>query len=208
MLENNYNIQVLFNRGVEVSIQTEEQKIFLIEVYEHFAGDTSPRIIDTTIISSNDYNYLLYRNWHGNFSVKVYDWNDNIRLVYSKELNLFNKSVLFVTHELDAEEQKTWWDLANKMAKRYGFMFTMVKNNEDYNQYDYYRVYHLGRFVSDAPHTLHEFPLYNRQIWRKYFNEFNPRNWDGLSSTDIFNDITGISENTYNEKFVIKSMYL
>jgi len=208
MQKNNYNIQIDFTRGVSCKINSDENRLFLVEIYEKLANDSIPRILESSLVFSNQEAFQVYRNWHGNYHVKVYDWNNGIRLVHTEDFNYFNKKVLFVAHTLNDDEFNLWLKMALDFSNKQGFSFNFARKSDNPSEENYNRVYHIGRFISTQPMTLHEWPLFNRQIWRRYFNEFNPRDWSTQTSEEIFNDIVGISENKNGETFTIKSMYL
>ena len=195
----NYKFDINFLDGVYVNIQDSNDEVLYVQILEYFKNESAPRIFDSLNMMGGDTKHM-YRPWYGNWEVNIHKWDDDegIVKIHTERYNEFGKNVLFVLFAETDAEYNTWVSMIHRLGNARGFVPTILEGGSEYNSNNFYRIYEIGRFDQVTSGLQQGYPNNMWASWRYFWSWAQPRNWNLLSSEEIFNDIVGITESSPN----------
>lgn len=206
---NNEKIKLNFHEGIKVFVEGPEI-YYLVEINEYKKNSDSPVFVDSYHITTKEgfgYSnfYHLPIEFFFDFEVNIYKFSDDFGLtkIFSHRYNDRGQLIKFILDTNSFDEGKLWVNEIAKFQKQRGCNIVLETQFEQLSNHfntkyltkslDFYKIYRIGRFPKSSNDWRTRDPRKEGYIWYGYGKTFwsyqHPRNWNGLSSQEIINDI-------------------
>lgn len=206
---NNEKIRLNFHEGIKVYVEGPEN-YYLVEINEYKKNSDSPVFVDSYHITTKEglgYSrfYSLPIEFFFDFEINVYKFTDDVGLtkIFSHRYNDRGKLLKFVLDTKSHDEAMLWTKKISEFQKRRGCDIVLETKFENLSNFfntkyltkslDYYKIYRIGRFPKASTDWRTLDPRKEGMIWYGYWKTFwsyqHPRNWNGLTSQEIIDDI-------------------
>jgi hypothetical protein len=208
---NKEQIDIRLNPYIYVNVLGPDP-LYYVELREYINNEEESRLIEGHHFNKNgayvqSLNFSFFGEFYGDYEISVYKFVKNVGLqkIHTHRYNDCGKLVEFYLETNSIDDANTWVESILEYQKKHG---CIVKLNSSFdelnNRFEYdptlpiYKTYNIGRFekTSTDYKTLGETRKHGN-IWFGYWKVFwsyqHPRNWRGLSSKNISDDILGLT---------------
>ncbi len=208
---NKEQIDIRLNPYIYVNVLGPDQ-LYYVELREYINNEEESRLIEGHHFNKNgayvqSLNFSFFGEFYGDYEILVYKFVKNVGLqkIHTHRYNDCGKLVEFYLETNSIDDANTWVESILEYQKKHG---CIVKLNSSFdelnNQFEYdstlpiYKTYNIGRFekTSTDYKTLGETRKHGNiwfGNWKVFWSYQHPRNWKGLSSKNISDDILGLS---------------
>lgn len=208
---NKEQIDIRLNPYIYVNVLGPDQ-LYYVELREYINNEEESRLIEGHHFNKNgayvqSLNFSFFGEFYGDYEISVYKFVKNVGLqkIHTHRYNDCGKLVEFYLETNSIDDANTWVESILEYQKKHG---CIVKLNSSFdelnNQFEYdstlpiYKTYNIGRFekTSTDYKTLGESRKHGNiwfGNWKVFWSYQHPRNWKGLSSKNISDDILGLS---------------
>jgi hypothetical protein len=186
--------------------------LYYVELREYINNEEESRLIEGHHFNKNgayvqSLNFSFFGEFYGDYEISVYKFVKNVGLqkIHTHRYNDCGKLVEFYLETNSIDDANTWVESILEYQKKHG---CIVKLNSSFdelnNRFEYdptlpiYKTYNIGRFekTSTDYKTLGETRKHGNiwfGNWKVFWSYQHPRNWKGLSSKNISDDILGLT---------------
>jgi hypothetical protein len=208
---NKEQIDIRLNPYIYVNVLGPDP-LYYVELREYINNEEESRLIEGHHLNKNgayvqSLNFSFFGEFYGDYEISVYKFVKNVGLqkIHTHRYNDCGKLVEFYLETNSIDDANTWVESILEYQKKHG---CIVKLNSSFdelnNRFEYdptlpiYKTYNIGRFekTSTDYKTLGETRKHGNiwfGNWKVFWSYQHPRNWKGLSSKNISDDILGLT---------------
>jgi hypothetical protein len=207
---NNEQIVINFNPNIYVNVLGPEH-LYYVELREYVKDNNESRFVEAFHFNRNThtvkaYDFFYYGEFYGDYEISVFKFVKNIGLqkIYSHRYNDCGRLVEFNLVTDNIEDAKIWTKSIDNYQKKHGCIVKINSKFDDINNlYETkkfsspYKIYNIGRFpkISTDFKSVGETRKHGKiwfGHWKVFWSYQHPRNWEGLSTKEISDDILGL----------------
>lgn len=189
------------------------EELYHVELREYPNGEDQSRVIDAFRITAGKNKFwreefMVPIEFYMDFEISVSKFHHTygMKKIFTHRFNDYSKLVRFNLKSESREEVEVWLDRIKLYQEVHGCEIFVESKFDDVNkkfssyyrtyEIDFYKTYNIGRF----PKSSNDFRTMDMRmeglIWfgnfKKFWSYQHPRNWNGLSSQEIIDDILGL----------------
>lgn len=203
-----------------------DNEVFLVQIFEYYKNNSVPYILESYLIENGgEFRYSV--SYYGKFELRVLRFNEEFGHyeIFRDTYDDLGKKVKFVLGTNSLSEETDFHNVVNQYVKSSGCIPTIVSNLDNTTRFEssderldltvdwnneYYKTYYIGRNEFQGDNTYeHRWRMVSYGNWRLVWSLNNPREYHNLTSTEIAEDLLGLTEKYNNtDGFVVRHPYL